>query len=167
MNKAASYPANEIDEFEGNIVAAFVDAMDEAGLNNLDGIDLCVGCMFDIKLMDGTLVELKSYAPSTLVAMKNSTKFINQFKTYLQSDKLQYWFNGLKDVNATIIKDGFKKLYQKPNMWSTLTNNANPPAIPPSWLDPTTPGSLIEDEADFLAAINDYNSKLYQHINIQ
>ncbi|MBL0101019.1 MAG: hypothetical protein IPP49_14120 [Saprospiraceae bacterium] len=38
----------------GNIVDAFVDAMDEAGLNNLDGIDLCVGCMFDIKLMDGT-----------------------------------------------------------------------------------------------------------------
>jgi hypothetical protein len=167
MNKATSYPANEIDEFEGNIVDAFVDAMDEAGLNNLDGIDLCVGCMFDIKLMDGALVELKSYAPSTLVAMKNSTKFINQFKTYLQSDKLQYWFNGLKGVSVADVKAGFKELYLKPNMWNTLTGNTSPPTIPPSWIDPLTPGSPITNETEFLAAINDYNSRLYQHINIQ
>lgn len=64
----------------------------------------------------------------------------------------------------TIIKDGFKKLYQKPNMWNTLTNNGG--LIPPSWLD-AIPTKSIDTEAKYLVAINDFNSKLYQHINIQ
>lgn len=61
------------------------------------------------------------------------------------------------------MKDGFKKLYQKTGMWDELTAAG----IPPSWIDSMTPGSPITNETEFLAAVNDYSSKLYQHINIQ
>ena len=114
-------------------------------------------------LNNGTLVELKSYSASTLTSdvygIATKQTFINQFKTYLQNPAgFQYWFNGLKDVNATIIKDGFKKLYQKPNMWSTLTDNGT--KIPPSWVGITT-------ESQFFDKLDDYNSVLYNFIHIQ
>lgn len=130
----------------------------------------CTLCRFDV-MAEGVKYEFKSYSASTLTSdvygIATKQTFINQFRTYLQNPAgFQYWFNGLKGVSVADIKAGFKELYQKPNMWSTVTNNANPPAIPPSWLD-ADPTNSIDTEAKFLAAINDPNSKLYQHIYIQ
>lgn len=113
------------------------------------------------------VTNLKSYAASTLTSnvygIATKQTFINQFKNYLQNPAgFQYWFNGLKDIDATIIKDGFEKPYQKTGMWEELTASG----IPPRWINTMTPGSIINTLAEFLAAISDYNSKLYQHINI-
>ena len=124
----------------------------------------------DVNLMSlpkAFVTNLKSYAASTLTSnvygIATKQTFINQFKNYLQNPTgFQYWFNGLKDIDATIIKDGFEKPYQKTGMWEELTASG----IPPSWIDTMTSGSIINTPAEFLAAISDYNSKLYQHINI-
>ncbi|MBL0101018.1 MAG: hypothetical protein IPP49_14115 [Saprospiraceae bacterium] len=53
------------------------------------------------------LVELKSYAPSTLVAMKNSTSSSTNLDLS-PVRQTQYWFNGLKGVSVADIKAGFK-----------------------------------------------------------
>ncbi|WP_028526293.1 hypothetical protein [Runella limosa] len=86
--------------------------------------------MFDIKLTDGTFIELKSYVKKSLEGIPSSTKFVNQFKQYLQSlsttgndiSKLKYVFNS-KKVSEKEVKDAFVKLF---NTKAEEIFNANP-----------------------------------------
>lgn len=107
------------------VINALSDMDDLNDLSRLDNIDLCTNCLFDIRLVDGTKVELKSYASSTIALMKNHAKFINQFKAYLTNAKIRYVFNGKKGIYLDEVKLAFQDIFQKPNFWNDIVQANN------------------------------------------
>lgn len=103
----------------GTVQKADVAAMEGKIAEDIDLDAICTGCLFDIKLTNGTFIELKSYVKESLDGISSSTKFTNQFKQYLQSlsttgndiSKLKYVFNG-KKVAEKEVKDAFVKLFK-------------------------------------------------------
>ncbi|MDF7819255.1 hypothetical protein P1X15_16670 [Runella sp. MFBS21] len=108
LKKLAQYKKADVVAMEGKIA------------EDIDLDAICTGCLFDIKLTNGTFIELKSYKKETLDGIASSTKFINQFKQYLQSlstegkdiSKLKYVFNG-KKVSEKEVKEAFVKLFNR------------------------------------------------------
>jgi len=107
LKKLAEYKKADVAAMEGKIA------------DDIDLDAICTNCLFDIKLTNGTFIELKSYKKESLEGIPSSTKFTNQFKQYLQSlstagndiSKLKYVFNG-KKVSEKDVKDAFVKLFK-------------------------------------------------------
>lgn len=81
--------------------------------------DICENCRFDVKFKVGNtprFEEFKSYSPETWAKIKNSDKFVKQFKRYLQEleiEKIQdftYVINESK-TNVDDVKEAFKGLF--------------------------------------------------------
>ena len=80
--------------------------------------DICDNCRYDVKFKTDAprYAEFKSYNPTTWANIKNSDKFIKQFKRYLQDvnslDELTYVINGSK-TSVDAVKDAFRELLEK------------------------------------------------------
>lgn len=99
--------------------------------------DICVNCRFDVKFTNEALsntipkfAEFKSYNSNTWANIKNSPKFIRQFKRYLQDpdvsnlNNLQYIVNTSK-APLSEIKTAFKEMMtsKKDDIFEAMNDN--------------------------------------------
>ncbi|HMQ50246.1 MAG TPA: hypothetical protein PKA00_22690 [Saprospiraceae bacterium] len=107
LTKLKTLEPSDVSRLEGKILDA----------DNLEGI--CTNCLFDIELelSPGQFkkLELKSYKTETIDNMAYSSKFKNQFKSYLAAadnmDGFEYIFNIKKTTDLTNIKQNFQSLF--------------------------------------------------------
>jgi len=107
LDKVRNYGKGQIDQFEGRIADGLADADDI--------LNVCDGCLFDVKLINGTLIEFKSYSLTTIqkISTSQGAAFQKQFKQYLQSatdnNSFKYVFNLNKISDVSLIKIEFQK----------------------------------------------------------
>ncbi len=150
LTKLKKLDAKDVASLEGKIVDA----------DNLTGI--CLNCRFDIELVNGKKLELKSYKESTIQKISNSEQFKKQFKSYLSDadsiDNLEYIFNGTKTKDLVLIKNNFKKIFEENKF--QLYNDimiANPMIF----------SSIgIANKMGFIKAVDNLNHDLYKFIKI-
>lgn len=145
-----------ITEFEGTLAESIADAVGNT--------NVCQGCMFDIKLSDGTHIELKSYIATTVANINSTPTTLAQFKTYFQLDlgKFEYWFNGLKIDDIGVIKMGFKEVFEVNGFYQSVVN-------PNTNLNNFLLSIGVDSEIKFLKAVNEdapYGDALYKFIKI-
>ena len=136
--------------------------------NLADNIDLCINCRYDVRFKPNNpvlLAEFKSYATATWQNIKNSPKFIQQFKNYLATtdidaiEKLAYVVNITKATEAEI-KLAFKELFlaKKEEIFLAMNQQLKADIL----------GLANVNRIDlFENAINDLNSKLYNFIKTE
>lgn len=130
--------------------------------------DICKNCRYDVKFKQvdneqlPLFAEFKSYNTDTWANIKNSNKFIKQFKRYLQEkditkmDDLAYIINERK-ANINDVKKAFKELFDKEKEEIFKVMN-----------EKTRESILGQGNANrfdlFKKAIDDHNSKMYSFI---
>ncbi|MGK0314994.1 MAG: hypothetical protein ACI86M_001222 [Saprospiraceae bacterium] len=141
-----------ITAFEGNLAESIADAVGNT--------NVCQGCMFDIKLSDGSHIELKSYIATTIANINSTPTTLAQFKAYFQLDlgKFEYWFNGLKIDDIDVIKMGFKGVFEQPGFYESVLdgNDFN------KYLDVLN----INNETEFLLAVSNLDNDIYSFIKL-